>query len=724
MTSRITHRRSSNRKSLPNAKKKAPKAKAKRSQPLTARDLEALQFRRMAIVGGLMLSLLVSVGGFCLYLQGCESEAFVIEAERNYLRKLSLDTQRGNIYDRTGEALATSVEVDTVYANPRQVVDPVQAATLLAEALSMETEPLIRELTTYSHFRYIKRQITAEEAAKVRALDIHGVRMTREAKRFYPKKELAGQLLGVVGYDSVGVEGLERAYDHHLRGGRLEADYYRDVRGRYAMMEALPAIETSAGHSVQVTLDEKIQAMAERALERACLSARARGGVAVIMDVATGDVLAMAHWPRFNPNRYREQIAEDRAMREAGKDVVQRDRNRIVADQFEPGSTFKIFTLAAALESGVVTLNELVNLEGGRYKVGRKWISDTHRFKEMKTVAQIIKYSSNIGVIKMAQRMGKPLLHEYLSRFGFGESTQTGLPGEAKGKLRPHKQWADITQANIAFGQGIAVTPLQITAAVAAIGNGGVLMKPRLVMRVLDSEQNVVSEFPPKAMHRVVSRGTARQVVEAMKGVVEHDGTAPLAWIYDYEVAGKTGTAQKIDPIAGGYAEDRWVASFVGLAPARNPKLAVLVAVDEPKGQYYGGVVAAPAFREMTEWTLNYLGIAPSYGSRERVHKKAVMKKFGRPHVSAEGAYYDWPDGVTPGVDVQEPRQVVVPDFTQMPIRDSVKLAHERLVWVDIDGTGLAAGQSILPGTMVPPWTRVTVYFRPDDGEPAAGGTL
>jgi len=514
MATKITGR-ATNKKLAPKKKKKPRK-----KRPTTAVDTELMMLRRMRLVGTLLAMCILSVLCTCIYLQGCESEAFLEEAERNYLRKLRLDTQRGDIFDRNMEALASSVEVDTIYANPRKVDDPVESAEQLAEALSLDAESLMRRLTAHSHFRYLKRQVTAEEAEKIKTMDLAGIMISREAKRFYPKKELAGQLLGVVGFDSRGQEGLEATYDTYLRGGELEARYHRDARGRYAMLEALPPIETRAGHSLQLTIDEKIQAVAERELERAALSSLALSGVAIVMDVKTGDVLAMAHYPRFNPNRYREQIAEDHTLRQAGKRIVQRFRNRCITDQFEPGSTFKVFTVAAGIEEGLIELEDKLDLEGGRYRVGRKTISDTHRFKEKRSIEDVIKYSSNIGCIKIGQMLGRERLHTYLKSFGFGSRTQVGLAGDAAGLQRPPKTWAEITLANIAFGQGVAVTGLQLVTALAALGNDGVLMRPRVLMAELDSDRAVLRSFAPEGVRRVVSARTARKVVQAMKGVV------------------------------------------------------------------------------------------------------------------------------------------------------------------------------------------------------------
>lgn len=668
----------------------------------------------MSLMSGVLGLLFVSILGTCAYLQGCESDAFREEAEKNYLRKLRLDTQRGDIFDRNGEALATSVEVETIYANPALVTDPVGVAETLSPILSMEAEALLARLTRGGRFSYIKRQVTAREAAAVRDLDIDGIKILSESKRFYPKKELGGQLLGVVGYDSLGHYGLELTYNDALKGGELEAYYHRDAKGRYAMMEGLPPIETRAGHSLVLTLDEKIQAVAERELERAVLSSLALSGVAVVMDVHTGDVLAMAHYPRFNPNRYRQEIAQDRsrltAARRLGKRPPSRFLNRAIRDQMEPGSTLKIFTTAAAVEEGLVTLDTMIDTENGRYRVGRKTIHDAHRHNRL-SVKEVMKYSSNVGCVKIAEQLGKERLHHYLTEFGFGTRTGVGLSHEASGSLRPYRRWAPITQANIAFGQGIAVTALQLTTAAAAIGNGGVLMKPRVLAAEVDSKGNTIRDFPVERVRRVVSVSTAQDVLEAMETVVDPDGTGHNAWIYDYDVAGKTGTAQKPDLLAGGYAEDRWIASFLGLAPAKRPRIAMLVSIDEPQGQHYGGVVAAPVFKKVASWTLQYLGVAPDYGKRERLNRKRRQTRRQNPPRTAEGAYYDYPTNKRPAYNPFEPLSVEAPDFTGLSVRDAAELAQKNRLMIDISGTGLVSGQAVAVGTPLDPWSRVTVYF-------------
>ena len=732
-------RGASNRNKKREAKVKAPR--------LTGVELDRMQLRRLGLVGGILSVCFVAVLGTCAYLQGCEHDAFRKEAEKNYLRRLRLDTQRGELFDRNGERLAASVEVPTIYLNPRKLRS--KAANLdilehwLAENLSLDPEFVRKQLSSNAHFRYLKRQVTHQEAKLVRHLvreqKLEGIYVTSEAKRFYPKRELAGQVLGVVGFDSTGHEGLERAYDRQLRGNKLTARYHRNSHGQYAMVEALGRVEPEEGRSLQLTIDENIQAVAEEELERTVVSSMALSGVAIVLDVATGDLLSVAHYPRFNPNNYREIIRQDddqeaafetlkrrliSELREAPEDEdliqalkhlkpsIQRRRNRAIADIFEPGSTFKIFTLAAAFEERIVRLEDEIDTEGGRYKVGKKWISDTHRSNKPLSVRDLVKFSSNVGFIKIGQMLGRDRLHSYLRNFGFGSPSGYGGMSDSPGVLRPPRDWPDITLANISFGQGVAVTAVQLASATAALGNRGVLMRPRIVSALMDSEGKVVERIPPKPIRRVVSEETANQVIEALSSVVEPDGTGARAWMYDYNVAGKTGTAQKPD-FLGGYAENRWVASFVGLAPAERPKLCVLVAVNEPQGLYYGGRVAAPAFRSITERALNYLDVSPSYGARQRVARENIVAQLGEPDPSAEGAYYDWPADAQPGVDPNRPNEVAVPDFADLGIRGAVALAHKQYLSIEVDGTGTAAGQSIRPGTLVPAWTTVDVFFRP-----------
>ncbi len=702
----------------------------------SALELNLLQMRRMAFVSTVLAVALGSVAGMCIYLQGCESEVFRKEAERNYLRLLRVDTQRGDIFDRNREPLATSVEVDSVYGNPQEIESMAMAAVAqrLSEILSdTPAEGIVKSLTSgneRTQFAWIRRQITEEEAKKLRPLvtprtvevngkkkqlpaELPGIYLIRESQRFYPKVDMAGQLLGVVGLESVGQDGLELAFDETLKGGRLSAQYHRDAVGRSAMLEGLPPWESKAGHSIVLTIDEKIQAVAERELERGCLSSlAAKGGIAVVMDVATGDLLAVAHYPRFNPNRYREEIAE----------APETAKNRALRDMIEPGSTFKIVTLAAGLEEGVVGLDDVIDTQNGVMHFGKASIHDTHRYQKL-SLRDVFMHSSNIGMAKVGLTLGGDKLREYIKAFGFGDPTHVvpGLPDRA-GLVQKAYMMKGFTLANVAFGQGTAVTAVQMTAAVAAIGNGGMLMKPRLVAEELDAQGEVVRSFPPERVRRVVSVATAKQVLEAMKSVVTVEGTGFAAWMYDYDVAGKTGTAQKPDHKTHSYLENAWISSFVGVLPAERPRIAVLVLIDEPQGTHYGGLVAGPVFRKIAEWTAHYLQVPPSYGKRERATR---VRPIPSAHdttreaiAGAEGAYYDYPDGRVPGVDPMQPLSATVPELRGLTIREAAALAIRHNLFIDIQGAGRSVRQAVPKDTPLDPWSRVTVWFEEDLAHP------
>ncbi len=741
---------------LKNRRAKAPRATAvtERRRP-TGAEVDRQQLRRMKVMGGLLIGGFATVMVALLNFQGCNHALYRDQAEANYLRTLRMSTQRGDILDRKGEALATSVDVDTVYVNPKKLAEELElqgktleeTARQVAHVLSMTPDAVERAFRAEARFRYVKRQVTTDEAERVKRLEIPGLYIQQEAKRFYPKKELAGQVLGVVGFDSIGVEGIESAYESALRGGSVSTRYHRDSFGHYEMTEGLPDVAAEAGHTLKLTIDEKIQAVAETELERAVVSFLARSGMAVVMEVQTGDILAAAHYPRFNPNRYLEIVPSDtqtfqlqsevisdlRKKKRKGEPVdeeafqalrmhtmVPRHRNRVMSNTFEPGSTFKVFTLAAAIEQGVVGLSDRFDVSEGRIKVDKKWVRDTHRIdKPDATVTELVKHSSNVGFIKIGQILGAELFHDAILRFGFGRPTGVGVGGDAGGRVPALKEFGLVVSANVAFGQGISVTPLQLTSALAALGNGGLLMKPRLVLEERAGDGTVIERFEPEAVRRVVSAATARSVIKALESVVDSDGTGHDAWLYDHDVAGKTGTAQKVDPIVGGYSEEHWTSSFIGLVPSKSPRLAIAIIVDEPKGLHYGGRVAAPAFRTIAEFALRYLEVPPTYGPRERVAREEVRRRHGQPEPTgldpaAEGAIFDDDEEAAVAGEAL-PKSVTVPDFTDLGVANAVRAAHKRLLAVQVDGSGTVSAQSVAAGTKVPPWTTVTLYFRPGD---------
>ena len=667
---------------------------------------------RLLLVAVVPLVLLTASGAVAGYLQLHKHETFRNEAERNYARKIILDDMRGEILDRNDGLLASSVDVMSVFADPKLVKErPTrkdgteygrsveEIASLLAETLELPYEHMYERVTRNGRFAYLKRRVSARAQQRLEALDLRGIGFQQELKRFYPKKEVGGQILGMVGGEykgqTRGLEGVELAWDGQLRGETKEIRALRDTRGRTSLPEAFKGMPLFAGNTVVLTIDESIQEHVELELERAVVASRALSGLAVVMDVQTGEILAMANVPRFNPNNFREFSYE-------------RARNRAISDAFEPGSTFKVFTLAAALDVGVVTLDDVIDVENGNYRVGTHIIHDTHPH-DLFSVWDVVKYSSNIGFAKLGELMGRELLDGYLRDFGFGSRPGTGLKGEARGSLPPTRDWAPITFANICFGQGVGASAVQLTRAMAAVANGGRLMRPILVKEVRDSTGTVRMRNLPRMEKQVVSEDTAALVMAALRRVVEPDGTGPEAKSLRYDVAGKTGTAQKADAIIGGYRDDAWVGSFLGTAPAEAPRIAVLVAIDEPVGKAYGGLVAGPAFREIVDWTLDYLGTPPSHATAPRRARIAPGDGVRAPIQT--GAAHAAPMPRNPaGADT-----VLVPDFRGLSVANVRDLAAEAGVDPRVLGVGLAVEQSPLPGTQIAPYSPVEIRFAPKE---------
>ncbi len=554
---------------------------------------------------------------FCMLLAGiCAKAAYLQIMQRSWLSKkathqvtASMDRRgkRGTIFDANLREMAVSVDVDSVAAYPSRISDPSGAARALASALSTSRKKIYRKLRLDRPFVWIKRQADPKEASAIEKLDLPGIDFIPEHKRFYPNTSLAAQLLGFAGVDGNGLEGLEYAYNSELEGKSQQTTVLRDALGR-SFDTPQGAQGVREGHNLVLTIDQGIQFLAEDTLADTVRKSSAASGIAVVMAPDTGAVLALAHYPFFNPNAF------DHFDRNAW-------RNRAITDPYEPGSTMKIFTAAAALESGRVTPDSVVFCENGRYRVGRHVIHDVSPH-EWLSLADVLRVSSNIGAAKVGELIGAEQLYTTLRRFGFGEKTGIDSPGESPGTLSPWQRWSKLDQCAIAFGQGISVTAVQLAAAAAAIANGGVLMRPYVVQAVTDRNGRLVRRHEPSAVRRAVSPETARQVRSMMDRVVSEDGSGALAALDDYNCGGKTGTAQKADS-RGSYAENRFVASFVGFAPAEKPKIVVLVVIDEPKKSHYGGVVAAPAFKRIAEETLHYLNVPPG-------------KEKGRLQVSAD----------------------------------------------------------------------------------------
>lgn len=554
---------------------------------------------RIIIVGIAFSILFAAIGAKAVYLQIFCGPRLSQKAADQYERSLTSAGKRGTIYDANMAELAVSVDVTSIAAHPRLIPDVQAAAKSLARALKMNRKKLLKKLSLDRKFVWIKRHVTPKEAEAVRGLEISGLDFIAEHKRFYPNKTLAAQLLGFTNIDDEGLEGLEFYYDNYLKGTDGNLTVFEDALGRKfdAQEKAAPDF---GGNNLVLTIDRTIQFIAETTLEKTVEGVSAKSAMAIVMEPKTGAILAMAHYPFFNPNTFADYSRD-------------RWRNRSITDPFEPGSTMKIFSVAAALESGTSSSNSIYYCENGEYKVGKDIIHDVHPFGWL-SLQQILKHSSNIGAVKISENTGPELLHKTLRDFNFGKKTGVDCPGETTGSLAPYRRWAKIDAGTIAFGQGVSVSALQLVSATSAIANNGTLMKPYVVQAVTAPNGKLIARFGPRKTRQVVSAETARVLTRILRTVTTEGGTGINAALEGYSACGKTGTAQKINE-KGEYTEGKYTASFVGFAPMESPRVVVLVVVDEPQKEHYGGMVAAPAFREITHRALNHLKVQPERGS-------------------------------------------------------------------------------------------------------------
>jgi len=518
------------------------------------------------------------------------------EAEEIYRKRIAKFPTRGSIFDRNGDVLAISYPVNSVYARPREVKDPAAASRILSGPLNLPPRRILKKLQRRnSSFVWLKRQVIPPVSEKILELRLPGIHVAQESRRFYPNLELACHLLGFVGVDGKGLEGLEFQYDRVLHG---EKTYIlRDVDALNRPLAPVQGILDSErdGNHLVLTIHKQIQHVVETHLKRAVKDHSARAAMAVVLDPKTGEILAMANVPGFNPNVF-SQFPRS-AM-----------RNRCVTDAYEPGSTFKTFLLAAALEEGLFKPDQILFCENGTFRVYDRIIHDVKRHGWL-TLQGILQRSSNIGAAKVGLQLGPKRFYRYLKGFGFGRPTEVDLPGEASGVVRPPERWSPVDLATISFGQGISATALQLAVAYGSIANRGVRMRPFLVKEILDPHGQTIRRVAPKEVGRVISPQTAQTLTRMLTSVVSEKGTGARAALEGFRVAGKTGTAQKPDLRAGGYRKDRYTASFAGFVPAEDPRICLVVLVDEPKEEIYGGQVAAPLFREIARDVLGILGV-------------------------------------------------------------------------------------------------------------------
>ena len=534
-------------------------------------------------------------------LQVLQAETMMQKARRQHEKTITLDSNRGAIFDRQGKPLALNLDVPSVYATPSSLDNPTRVARQLAQVLGVPREPLEKRLRTERDFVWIQRKIDDSQVERLNDLALPGVGVMVEARRFYPKGTLLAHVLGFAGIDSQGLEGLENGYDEHLRGQVRRVVLQRDALGRVIIPESQRKSQPLSGHAISLTIDEVIQYIAEQALEQTVRNTKARGGTVLVMAPKTGQMLAWALRPTFDPNHIHQASPE-------------RWRNRGVTDPYEPGSTLKVVLAAAALELNRVTPDTLLYAGDGEIPISGTVIHD-HEKVGWVTFREAIQRSSNVAFVKMSWDLGREQVYQFLRTFGFGEKTGIDLPGESIGILRRPDQWSQRTLPSLAIGQEIAVTPLQLLTAVSAVANEGWLMRPFLVREISDHQGRSVWEHVPHIRRRPISAETAKTVTDLLVNVVDR-GTGKRAAIPGYRVAGKTGTAQKVDPATGTYSSTKFVGSFVGFVPAEDPQLAILVMIDEPQGPAWGGVVAAPVFRKVAEQALRYLSVAPGEEAR------------------------------------------------------------------------------------------------------------
>ena len=647
-------------------------------------DKKWIRFRVRILAFFFILGLLTVIAR-TYQLQILERDRLASLAKAGYRGTEKLPPKRGTIYDSDKHELAVTVELNSVYAHPRAVTDKPGTAKKLAKVLGLRSRDVQKKLKGTRSFVWIKRKVPPTTAKAIETLALKGVGLATESKRYYPGKEIAAHIIGFSGDDNQGLEGIEKSYDRQLKGPQQSLVKMQDALGR-PFYVSRPVLQEDEMHHLQLTIDKDIQYKAEKSLKAAVKKSRAKSGQCVILDPETGEVLAMAVYPEFNPNVF-------------GRHRPAQWRNRTITDVFEPGSTIKAFLLAAALEEKVVSPRTKFNCEKGKFRVGGHTIHDTKKHGLL-TVSEIITLSSNIGAVKIGEKLGYKRFERYLRKLGFGSKTGIELIGDRSGFVRPYGSTRVIDRANLYFGQGMSCTTLQLAAAMGAISNGGRLMRPYVVKALIDQEGRTVEKGRSKTIRRVFSTDTARIASRILEGVVSDEGTAPLAAIAGYPAAGKTGTAQKIDPKTKRYSWKNYFAIFAGYVPANRPKMVIVVIVDEPRGSSYGGVVAGPVFEEVGTYALHHLRINPQV--REAEHK-------GRPeNKQVQRIAMD----LRREIKEEALGSGQLPDFRGQNIREVMRKGTALGLKVSLEGSGLAVKQEPGPGAPLDEITTVKVHFQ------------
>lgn len=628
-------------------------------------------------------------------------------AMRQYRTAVKKSTERGKILDAVGREMAINIPSESVYADPRFVTNPAVVAKGLSRIIGMDEAKLTKLLSSNRRFVWIKRGLSHKEVELINEGNFPGIFLMSENGRSYPNAELAASVLGMVGVDATGLSGVEFQYNDYMLLNPLDDEKYgRDARGHIYLS---PSSSEGAEkfNNLELTIDKTIQFIAEKELSGAVRSSKAKAGIIIVLDPRNGDVLAMSNFPSFDPNDFEKKSPD------AWK-------NKAIADVYEPGSTFKTIVVSAALDKKIVGRNQIFDCSEGTFKVGKVAIKDAHPHKKL-SVADIIKVSSNVGAAQIGTKVGKENLYKFIKGFGFGKITGVDIPGESAGILSQPNTWSDMQLATISFGHGIGATPLQMAVAFASVVNGGELLMPHVVKRIIDNENKVVYERQKEIVGNPISRETSVTMRELLERVVGEDGTGVLAASAEYLVGGKTGTAQKASS-EGGYLKDKYYSSFIGFAPVGDPRVVVYVGIDEPQGYYYGGQVAAPVFKEVTEKVLKYANVPSDPALNKYVHLGATKEQLiadglafnddaDEPKESDLKKNEDGP--LDQKVQLVESGMWMVPDFTGLTIKDVMEVVRESKINLKFVGSGIAVRQSLSEGTVVPSGADVTVEFRP-----------
>jgi len=649
----------------------AVKSRIERKRPKEARSRTDLGRLKLTLAALCLAVIWVVLWGRAAYVQLYLGPKLSIAASKQNLATEFELGERGRIYASNNALLATSVESKSVYASPVEIKNPTRTAQALAQILGASKKNLQKELSSRKGFVWVKRQVEDREAQELLQANLPGIHLTSEFRRMYPNRHLAGQVLGFVDVDGKGLEGVEGLFDERMAGGRAKFVVQRDASGRRLYLDAQGREMNIKGQDVRLTIDTVVQDAAEQAVADAVQRYNGRSGMAMVVRVETGDILALAHYPYFNSNSPQDSKPAAR-------------RNRAALDIFEPGSTMKPFLMAAALEQKVIDVNKVFDCENGKWNLRGKTIRDTHPYRWL-SANRVLRYSSNIGTAKIGLALGAQPFYNTLRGLGFGEKPGLGLPSESPGILRQPKEWTEFDLAAISFGQGIGVTNLQMAKAYLCLGNKGVVKPLRLVV---EPPSETVAEPV-----RVFSEQTANTVLSMMREVVEEDGTGKVARIPGVSMAGKTGTAQKVGGTGKGYG-DGIVASFVGLVPAEKPEFLFIVSVDEPTPVTYGGIVAAPAVRDMAIKTLSYFGRLPE--------AKGAPQADAQEHSMTARATH------SPTVDGNS---ATVPNLVGLSVRRALEVLGKRGVVPSLKGGGMEiTNQKPAPGE---PW--------PEGGNAAKG---